>query len=270
MHAPSPFDTLAETYDVDFTASAIGRMQRKRVWSFLSPLLNDTARPLRILEINCGTGDDAIKMAMLGHKVTATDASAAMIKKAQEKISGSINPAAVEFVVCPFDQLANIFANEKFDLVFSNFGGLNCIDKEALKQFGKDLSVLINPGGQIFVVLLNRCCLWEILHYSTRGKFKTAFRRFKRSVDFTVNGKTMPIWYYSPGQLKKIFSAFLKLTEKHPVGLFIPPSYLEKNFMTRTKRLNRLDNYERKFGYPFLSSFGDHYCAIFKKEGTDE
>ncbi len=270
MHAQSPFDTLAETYDVDFTASAIGRLQRKRAWSFALPLLNDSARPLRILEINCGTGYDAIKMAMLGHKVMATDASATMIKKAQEKINGLHNRAEVEFVVCAFDQLTNVFVNEKFDFIFSNFGGLNCINKASLKQLGDHLSFLAKPGAQIFVVLLNRCCLWEILHYGMRGKFKTAFRRFKSSVDFTVEDKTMPVYYYSLTQLKKIFSPFLKLTEKHPVGLFIPPSYLEKDFMTSTKRLSRLYNYERKFGYSFLSSFGDHYCAIFKKEGTGE
>ena len=129
MLAPSPFDALAETYDADFTASAIGRMQRSRVWFFLTPILNKAGRSLKILEINCGTGDDAIKMAAMGHTITATDASASMIQKAKEKMNRSSNPSAVEFIICPFDQLENVFAYEKFDLVFSNFGGLNCIDK---------------------------------------------------------------------------------------------------------------------------------------------
>jgi ubiquinone/menaquinone biosynthesis C-methylase UbiE len=268
MQVSSPFDTLAQTYDADFTRSAIGRMQRRRVWSYVVPLLNESGRALKILEINCGTGEDAIKMAMRGHKVIATDASAAMIQKANEKISGSTNPAAVEFVVSPFDQLANVFANEQFDLVFSNFGGLNCIDKNALKQLSKDLSVLIKPGGYFFSVIMGRCCVREIWRYGIRGKFKTAFRRFKTTINFTVNDKTIPVYYYSPGEVKKIFEPLFSAKEKHPVGLFIPPSYLEKKFAGRSERLNRLEKMEKRFGYSFLSSFSDHYCIIFKKEGT--
>ena len=79
MLEASPFDTLAETYDADFSSSAIGLMQRKRVWKWLVPLLNESGRSLNILEINCGTGEDAIRLASMGHRVIATDASAAMI-----------------------------------------------------------------------------------------------------------------------------------------------------------------------------------------------
>ena len=265
MQSPSPFDTLAATYDADFSASTIGRMQRNRVWSFLTPLVDKENRSLKILEINCGTGDDAIQLTAMGHTVIGTDASSTMIDKAKEKISGS----SAEFITCPFDQLATKFANEQFDLIFSNFGGLNCIDKKAVTQLGRSLSSLLVPGGTLFLVLLSRCCIWEIMHYGIRGKFKTAFRRSKRSVDFTVNDTTMPIHYYSPGGLKKILRPLFKLQDKHPVGLFIPPSYLEKEFAHAPDRLNSLERREKRWGHSFLSAFGDHYCAIFKNEATN-
>ena len=92
----TPFDELANSYDADFTSSVIGRMQRKRVWTVLTPLLNEASRSLNILEINCGTGEDALQLAGLGHRVIATDASEAMISLAREKATqlhnGTANP----------------------------------------------------------------------------------------------------------------------------------------------------------------------------------
>ena len=87
MPVASPFDILAETYDTDFTESAIGKLQRERVWQGLYQLLATYNRPLKILEINCGTGFDALALASLGHMVIATDAAEVMIEKAKERLS---------------------------------------------------------------------------------------------------------------------------------------------------------------------------------------
>ena len=269
MLEASPFDTLAETYDADFSSSAIGLMQRKRVWKWLVPLLNESGRSLNILEINCGTGEDAIRLASMGHRVIATDASAAMIAKANEKISGSaIPPTGVQFMTSTFDQLNHLFAGQKFDLIFSNFGGLNCVDKAALIRLREYLSALLTANGNLFFVVMGRCCLWEIAHYSFRVEFKSAFRRFKRSVDFKVKGRSMPVYYYSPHSLKKIFSPSYRLLNKRPIGLFIPPSYLESRFASKPGELLKLYRKEVRFSAPFFSAFADHYCVIFKKTGS--
>lgn len=268
INAESPFDTLASTYDADFTVSNIGRLQRERVWSFLQALLIAKQGSLKILEINCGTGEDAVRLAVSGHKVIAADASAAMIEKAKEKSSSYHTDLPVRFVVCSFEQLSALFVNEQFDLVFSNFGGLNCIDQAALEQLNKDLYTLIKPGGHLFFVIMGRCCLWEIFYYSLRGKLGTALRKFRKSVNFTWNGVTIPVHYYSPAGIKKIFTRSFSFLQQHPVGLFIPPSYLEKKFELRPRWLNRLNWLEKRSGYSFLSLFADHFCITFKKPVT--
>ena len=51
------FDSLAAKYDDLFTRSMIGRAQRGVVWDALI----DTFEPgAHILEVNCGTGEDAL------------------------------------------------------------------------------------------------------------------------------------------------------------------------------------------------------------------
>jgi SAM-dependent methyltransferase len=266
MQSTAVFDILAQNYDADFTGSQIGQLQRKRVWSYLMPLLNNTKSCLRILEINCGTGEDAMQMAALGHSVMATDASAMMIEKAQDKLNSSTNKSLdLQFAVCAFNNLKQIFANEKFDLIFSNFGGLNCINKGDLSQLSNDLRGLTKANGNIFFVLLGPYCLREIFYYGVRGKLRSAFRRFQNPALFKVNDQSMPVYYYSPGVLKKLFNPAFHLEKIFPVGLFIPPSYLEYKFSNKKDKLEKLNRREEKFAFPFLSSFADHYCVIFNK-----
>ena len=263
----SPFDILAETYDADFTQTSIGQLQRMQVWNFLAPVLYSFSKPLKILEINCGTGDDALRLAALGHTVIATDASPQMIEKAKQKMLLQNAHNNIQFEVCRFEELNQRFNGEKFDLVFSNFGGLNCIDENEIKRLGRELSSIMSSHGKLFFVLMSRYCIWEILYFSLKGKLKTAFRRQKKLTSFKVGETTMPIFYYSPGKLKKLFNTFYRFEQAKPVGLFIPPSYLEKQFSVRQHWLNRLNRWEIKWNkHQALSNLADHFCITFQKK----
>lgn len=263
----TPFDMLAETYDADFTYSAIGKLQRDRVWQGLYKLLATYDRPIKILEINCGTGYDALKLASLGHNVTATDASDVMISKAKEKLLLTSDHAErVEFIQCGFNELKGHFNGEKFNLVFSNFGGINCISSAAIKKLSNDLSELLNKDGYAFLTVMSRFCLWEIFYYLSKGKLATAFRRQKEYAVFGKGEGAMPVYYYSPRQLKKLFEPHFKPVQTYSAGLFIPPSYLEQQFMKKQKLLSRLEASEQKLGnYSWTARFADHFCIVFKK-----
>lgn len=263
----SPFDVLAETYDADFTHSAIGKLQRERVWQGLYKILVANDHPLQILEINCGTGYDALKLASLGHNVTATDASAIMISKAKEKLLSTNNyTKRVEFIQSGFSELKDHFNGEKFDLIFSNFGGINCISATAIKKLSTDLSGLINKDGYVFLTVMSRFCLWEIFYYLSKGKLSTAFRRQKKYAVFGKGEHAMRVYYYSPRQLKKLFEPQFKPVQIYSAGLFIPPSYLEQQFIKKRKLLRHFEAWEQKLGnYSWTARFADHFCIVFKK-----
>ena len=82
MIDPAVFDTFAPTYDNDFTQTRLGQMLRGRVWRTLERYFNPGDH---ILELACGTGEDALWLAGQGVAVTATDGSAVMIQTAQAK-----------------------------------------------------------------------------------------------------------------------------------------------------------------------------------------
>jgi SAM-dependent methyltransferase len=265
--AQQPFDILAETYDKDFSHTLIGKLQREKVWSKLLPLLNSYNRPLHILELNCGTGEDALQLASLGHHVIATDASAVMIEKAKQKTMSpnSINER-LQFIQCSFEKIDGYNFNTKFDVVFSNFGGLNCIDAKALQQLAASLSKYTHAESHLFFVVMGSFCAWETGYYLLRGKFKTAFRRWRKQVEFRVNSKSMNIYYYTPASFKKLFRPAFNYINSFAIGLFIPPSYLEPFFVKHPALLKRMNMLENKFAKPaFMRRLSDHYCIVLKK-----
>ncbi len=122
------FDKAAINYDETFTNSDIGKLQRDLVYEQLSKQLKSIHN---ILEINCGTGEDAIWLSKQNFKVTATDISTKMIEEAKNKATlGNLN-----FEIADINLIATSFPNDNFDLIFSNFGGLNCLSKTELQDF---------------------------------------------------------------------------------------------------------------------------------------
>src|SRR5688500_10106525 len=79
-----PFDHIASTYDSIFTRSAIGQLQRKRVWRYIDKIIPDL-NGFEMLELNCGTGEDAMMFGERGFNIVATDISQEMLKVTQKK-----------------------------------------------------------------------------------------------------------------------------------------------------------------------------------------
>lgn len=115
------FGALADEYDkMRFTNKPVQIMREK-----FYELVDTTVKPgSDILEINCGSGIDALYFGKKNYNVLATDISDKMLSNAEAK---NINKN-IEFMKLNFTEL-NKISNRKFDLVYSNLGGLNCTDE---------------------------------------------------------------------------------------------------------------------------------------------
>ena len=111
------FDIAAVSYDNDFTQSHTGRLQREQVWKYLDQRLK-TKKNLHILELNCGTGEDALHLAQSGHVVTATDISDEMLAQAKNKISEHGLACKVCLKRADIKALDPSEHLEKYDLIF--------------------------------------------------------------------------------------------------------------------------------------------------------
>lgn len=260
----SGFDHIAADYDNDFSCSPVGKLQRERVYHFLRAELSGTF--LRVLEINCGTGEDAIWLADLGHHVTATDASTEMINITRQKIKDRSFKGSVDTRQLSFSELKDVFAPQSFDLVFSDFGGLNCIPENEMRSLLKEVHSLLKPGGKFIAVIMSRKCLWERFYFLLKGKWKEAFRRSsKEPVPVYLGKNSQPTWYYAPPEIINLSAEYFTRRNLKPVGLALPPSYLNPFFEKRKSLLSALNKLEALFSFSICSNYADHFYLSLQK-----
>ncbi|MBV6443441.1 MAG: class I SAM-dependent methyltransferase [Haliscomenobacteraceae bacterium CHB4] len=264
------FDTVARDYDKSFTGTAVGRLLRERVWALLTRTggfsrRESTAKAAgTALELNCGTGEDAVWLAKQGYNVLATDISPEMVALTAEKARQAGVGERIRTQTCSFAEVGKL--EGPFDLVFSNFGGLNCVPPEELKKLSLDLQKLVAPGGLFVAVAMSRFCWWETLYFLLKIKPREAFRRWSRKpVQARLDEKTtVPTWYYSPVEIRRHFPDF-QVKRVLPVGFWLPPSYLNPFFEKRPRLLGLLNFLEKNGAPAWLAPASDHFLICFEK-----
>lgn len=248
------FDALADSYDTIFTETAIGRAQRSVVWEKAA---NAFHAGDHVLELNCGTGEDALFLANRGISVTACDASPRMIERARGRLDSANPQTPVEFQVLSIEQLDQLSATCCFDGVLSNFSGLNCVAD--LCKPARELGYRLASGAQLLLCFSTRYCMWEILSYALRGDFRKAFRRCSGSAIASIGGNEFPVYYPTLHAIMKSFGPMYRLRSVTGIGVAVPPSYLEDWAWRHPRYMRRLEASDRVLGRaPCLRVLGDH------------
>src|SRR5579863_4188754 len=156
--AAAAFTGQAPVFDDLYNADTIINYKRCRVRKHI---LKHVAPGGSILELNCGTGEDATWFAGKGFKVHATDISAGMLYQLVHKLERLKMKTKVSFELCSYTNLTELKAKGPYDLIFSNFAGLNCTGE--LDKVLASLSALLKPNGMVTLVVLPEFCLWETL-----------------------------------------------------------------------------------------------------------
>jgi len=260
------FDKAALTYDQEFTHSNIGKALRDNVWKYLDQVLENNS-PLKILELNCGTGEDAIWFARKGHQVFATDLSEEMAKLTSGKVQHKELQQLVDVFTCDARAISECDLPSDFDLVFSNFGGLNCLNNLELNKLSEDICNLLKPNGRFIAVVMPRYCMWESFYFLTKFDFKKMFRRNTiNSLQVKVGDIDVDTWYYSPAQFYHLFQIYFRKLLVKPVGIAIPPSYMEKTIGENPNLMNPLYQLESFLGgIASLSAISDHFLIDMVK-----
>ena len=240
MSTAALFERLAPRYDELWTGTPIGRAQRNAVWRVVDKLYRAGHR---VLDVGCGTGEDAAHLAARGVSVLALDASPGMVAQARSR--------GVEAQVLRAEDLAGQVDNllgvsnslRPFDGAISNFGALNCV--EDLAPVARALGALVRPGGYVAICTIGRFCAWEMLYY------KKALRR--------LPGRSGDVYYPTVRQLRAHFGTHFELRFWTGVGMLVPPSYvnLPAGIVNLLARLDRL---------PFLRSCADHRLLVFRRK----
>lgn len=263
-----PFNQTAFDYDREFTNSVLGRIYRNRVWERMDAVFTGKRH---ILELGCGTGEDALYLASRGHRITALDASKDMVDQTQLKIQQAFLTDQVNAQVMAIENLDLLETQLKkdlnkkgaFDGVLANFGVINCVAD--LHEVALTLHRNLIPGAPALFTIMGPLVPWEWIWYLFQVNPKKAFRRMKKN---GVSWRGITIWYPSIRKAQSAFSSHFITTRISALGTLLPPSYAEswaKNHPVLIRRLKRVE--ERWVTSRLMTHFADHYLLEMKHIG---
>lgn len=238
QNVSTAFSKQSSTFDETDAGNEVLQWMRSRI---REDVMKFWHKREHILELNAGTGIDALYFAQKGFYVHATDNAPGMLRILEKKVRENQLQDKISTQHCSFLELENI-GDRKFDHIFSNFGGLNCTPK--LDKVIASFSPLLKPCGTVTMVLMPPVCPWEML-YVLKGNFKLAFRRFKRNGTIShLEGVRFTTWYYKLDNVIKMLQDNYEILNVRGLGITVPP--------------------------PFLGSFPRKHPGLFKKLTTIE
>jgi SAM-dependent methyltransferase len=195
----SPFDLLAANYQRLWSETPSGRSQRAQVWSHLDPLLQpgDT-----ILDLGCGTGDDAVHFMARGVRAIGMDASARMVECARAR--------GIEALELAFEDLDRLQAS--YSGAISNFGALNCVPD--LRPIAAELSRLICPSGALAICIMGKFAPLETLRFVHRLDWRRATRRWSGRARW----QGIDVFYHSAREIRTAFASDFVFERRVSIG----------------------------------------------------
>jgi len=92
-----------------------GKLRYHSTWRNIAQHMED--RPLRILDLGCGDGMDAIHYASLGHSVTLSDCSSTMLSEAKKSADKHGVTERLRFIQTGLEAIPDLFHEKSFDLI---------------------------------------------------------------------------------------------------------------------------------------------------------
>lgn len=260
------FSTAAVTYDAEEEGNPILLWMRERAARVMRRGFADGSL---LLELGCGTGIEAERLAARGCRLVLTDVAPGMLDRATAKIS-AINGALRGAHLLPasrIDELVECYGRGSFDGAYSSFGPLNC--EPDPRPVAEGLAALVRPGGRVILSVINRLCPQEIFWYALHLDFRNAFRRLGGPVVArAVPGiePSVATWYYTPGDYRRVFSRDFRMLSCRALPLIIPPPYLG-HLVRRMPRVLRLAGSidDMLSPLPVFRSLGDHFLVELER-----
>jgi 2-polyprenyl-3-methyl-5-hydroxy-6-metoxy-1,4-benzoquinol methylase len=254
----SYWNRVAPGYDDIFPNTLIGQAQRKVVHEALDRVFQPGQR---ILELNCGTGIDAVHLAERGVRVLACDLSDQMIELARRRAHASQVGELADFRVLATEDIGHLGGLARFDGVFSNFSGLNLVMN--LRAVAGNLAALLKPNARALFCLAGPFSpaetAWHLLH----GNLGGALRRLTRRTD----DPSLKVQYLSPMRLARTFAPEFRLQARTGIGVMLP-SCVEPAARRFPTTFNRLAQVDHELGrVPGLRGLADCVLLEFERAG---
>jgi ubiquinone/menaquinone biosynthesis C-methylase UbiE len=250
------FDRHALTYDVRFSSLETAQAMRREIWRLFDRMFPAGGR---LLDLGCGTGEDAVYLARRGFRVTAIDIAPGMIARLRTKAEALGVGWQIEARVADIESFDP--ETEAFDGILSDFGAVNCL--RSLSSLRRVAEKALKPRGRLVLVTMGRFYPLETIVFLSKGRISRAFVRWSRNPEAEVEGVRVSLEYYSPRHLKRALGTDFTLERLRGLRSLVPSPSLEHVGKWMPLRLMRLLDACATAFRP-TASMADHYVSVWR------
>lgn len=263
------FDRAARLYDATYgPADEQGHGNPLMDWlraEHLSVLRDLLPAEASVLDIGCGTGEEALALVRDGYSVLGIDISPAMIRQAQTK--AAVHGVQRGFLVRALaaGQLASLDERGPFRGAYSSLGTLNT--EPDLPAVAQALHALLEPGAPFVATVMSRRCLFEIVRGARRLAPRLALDRSGEWAESRAGagGVVAPVRFYTPGEFAAPFSPYFAVESVRAFPLWLPPVHLHELYRAASDRYARAKRWDTRMrSWPGFRAWGDHFLMVLR------
>ncbi|MBN1967107.1 MAG: methyltransferase domain-containing protein [Anaerolineae bacterium] len=263
------FDRAAKMYDATYGPPGEGehgnplvgwlRAQHVALLQAIFPL------GAKVLDIGCGTGEEAIALARDGYSVLGIDISPAMVRQTQTKAAVHGIQRGLMCRALAAGRLDQLDERGPFQGAYSGLGTLNT--EPDLVAVARGLDSLLEPGAPFVATIMSRRCIYEIVRNLMRGK---PDETLKRAPDWQetragTGGVVAPVKFYTPGEFADAFAPYFTVESVRAFPLWLPPVHLHETYRAHPARFRRLEVLDRLMrSWPGFRAWGDHFLMVLR------
>ncbi len=261
--AAQAYDAYAPRYDGILNENRINAYLRRETSGALRSLFSPESH---LLELGCGTGDEAFALADEGCEIVALDPSAEMITIARSKAAKHRRGNRVTFLLGTARDVPRVLEDApaaSFDGAYSSFA-LSYDDD--LRPLGSMLARLVRPGGLLVVAAMNRLCLSESLLSMMLLRPRLAGRRLGSRTMHKVGQVRTVVYPRTPLGLSHAFRPAFAVEQLRALCAVLPPHYANRPLQRWPALLDILERVDNAAGRrPVFRMLGDHALVVMRR-----
>ena len=258
------WDAYAEAYAKLLVPDTVYHLTKEVIHRQIADLI-PSDKPIHVLDLNCGVGNDFPFFLARGWKITACDGSVGMLNRVCEKYRTEIDSGQITLFLGQMESLdGNSFPGAKFDLIFSVTGGYSYIADERMHAVNEVLGNYLTADGLMITAHLNKFCLSDMLFHLMHARVRQAVLRLRNDLKVQIKGQEYRMFLRGPGKIARLTPPNLQSLGLLPLLWFAPP--YQTGFKPGARMHDLLRTIEmRTRRIPAFAYISDQVVAVAKR-----